>query len=66
MVTSMGTQPCEGCEECQTTYAGSSDDHKPLEPHQWATRYNAITGKPYKYCTVCGSIDKASYDLALL
>lgn len=64
-MTSMGgTQDCQGCTECQTTYAGHPDNHKPLQPHTWGTMYNQHTGKPYKYCTVCQRIDDESYKLS--
>jgi len=59
--TSMGSFDCEGCEKCQTTYAGHPDHHKPLQPHEWINKYNQNTGKPYKYCARCGQIDEESY-----
>ena len=60
-MTSMGASPCQGCEECKTTYAEHPDYHKELQPHKWETKYNTNTGKPYKICSVCGSLDEESY-----
>lgn len=57
----MPVHDCMGCEECKTTYAQHSDHHKPLQPHQWITKYNETTGKPYKICNKCDHIDEESY-----
>lgn len=59
----MGGGPnCHGCEKCQTTFAEHPDYHQPLEPHTWITRYNEITGKPYKICERCSERDEESYN----
>jgi hypothetical protein len=60
--TSQGMQPCEGCEECNTTYASHPKYHDPLQPHIWITRYNQNTGKPYKLCSRCFVKDQVSYE----
>jgi len=64
MSTSMGTRDCEGCNECNTTYAGNLDHHLELQPHDWGTRYHQNTGKPFKYCKKCHTIDAESYKTA--
>lgn len=58
--TSMGSQDCQGCSECKTTFAGHPDHHKELQPHDWGTRYNQNTGKPYKVCNKCHRADEES------
>jgi hypothetical protein len=51
--------PCQGCEKCQTTFAQHPDDHKPLEPHQWAPRFDPQTGGPDRpICAVCHAGDR--------
>lgn len=62
--TSMGTQDCDGCEDCKTTLAGHPDNHKKLKPHVWKTMYNQSTGKPYKRCSKCSELDVESYKKA--
>jgi len=57
----MGSCDCQGCEKCNTTYAGHPDLHEPLQPHDWGTKYNQNTGKPYKVCKKCSEIDDESY-----
>lgn len=53
--SSMGVQPCQGCEDCKTTLASHPDQHKPLEPHEEQIIYNQLTGKPdYIRCKRCG------------
>jgi len=60
--SSMGTgHNCEGCTKCNTTYADHPDHHLPLEPHDWITKYNQNTGKPYKVYNKCCHRDKESY-----
>lgn len=49
-----GVQPCEGCEECQTTFAGHPEGHQPLQPHTFEVYYEG--GKepnPVQMCTRC-------------
>ncbi len=47
-------QPCQGCTECGTTYAGSPSGHSPLEPHQYVQRYSPATGEPtHRHCSRC-------------
>jgi len=52
---------CEGCKECNTTLAVDISLHKPLVDHNYVTKYNSNTGKPYKVCSVCDEIDVDSY-----
>lgn len=53
--------PCQGCEKCGTTYAGSPSGHKPLEPHVWVPRYSSSTGKPNgRMCSRCMKLEKLS------
>lgn len=50
----MTPQPCEGCDECGTTYATRADDHKERAPHDWKPQFNENTGKPDRpLCRVC-------------
>lgn len=64
MSTSMGSQDCQGCEKCKTTFAGHPDHHNELKPHEWIERFHQNTGKPYKICKICHKIDRDSYDNA--
>lgn len=51
----MTYHPCEGCEECQTTFAGHPDFHEPLQPHDFRPVYDRYTGQPEdEECTRCG------------
>jgi hypothetical protein len=59
--TTDGFSDCQGCEKCGTTYAGHPDNHKSLQPHIWKIRYNENTGKPYRICEKCHTIDEKSY-----
>ncbi len=59
--TTDGFQDCQGCTKCETTFASNPEHHKPLQPHDWKTKYNENTGKPYKTCKVCHEIDEESY-----
>lgn len=62
MQTSMGSpKDCQGCSECNTTYAQYPDDHKPLEPHDYSvTMYDQNTGKPFKLCSKCNQAEPES------
>lgn len=60
--TSMGSQDCEGCEKCNTTFAAHPDNHNELKPHEFITKYNSDTGKPYKWCKRCGQKDQESWE----
>lgn len=62
--TSGTMKDCEGCEKCNTTYAGHPNNHSELQPHKWGTKYNQNTGKKYKECNVCYLIDIESYKKA--
>lgn len=46
---SIGPFRCQGCEECGTQ-AGRDE---PPEPHQFVTKYDQNTGKPYQLCRIC-------------
>ena len=52
-------QPCWGCSECNTNFYGEQ-----LKPHDYVTRYNENTGKPYLICKVCMHRDTESYQLS--
>ena len=46
--------PCQGCEECRTTFASNPKDHLPLEPHDWKPQYDQNTGKlKRRRCRLC-------------
>lgn len=49
---------CEGCEECGTTLETSAETHRPIAPHDWETKYDENTGKPYKRCKKCYQKEK--------
>lgn len=52
-------KPCQGCEECGTTYARRAEDHKPIEPHDWVPRFNERTGaQDRRMCKRCHAIEK--------
>lgn len=56
-------QPCEGCDECGTTYAGHPDYHKAIEPHEWEPRFNTRTGEQdRRICKRCLKREKATPD----
>jgi len=55
----MPPQPCQGCKECGTTFAGGPDGHKPLEPHEWEPRFDSRSGKPARpVCKRCHEADR--------
>jgi len=66
MSTSMGSQDCQGCEKCNTTFSGHPDHHRKLEPHNWVIRYNRKTGKPYNVCNNCLKIEDKSYNESMI
>lgn len=53
---SMMPQRCVGCPNCNTTLTSHPDCHKEPEPHQYVTRYDEVTGKPYEICINCSTI----------
>ena len=57
--TSMGAgRDCEGCRECQTTYAEAPNEHHDLQPHEWRPSYDERTGEVrYQVCEKCGVAD---------
>lgn len=56
----MNPQPCEGCTECNTTFAWGPDYHDELQPHEWKQQYDQNTGKPNgAVCTRCYKRDKS-------
>ena len=59
--SSMGVQPCQGCDECGTQYAVGPELHEPRVPHEWGTKYHQNSGKPYKVCTRCYETDRESF-----
>jgi len=61
MWTSDGAHDCQGCDKCNTTYAGHPDHHKELQPHEWGTKFDQNTGKPYKICELCYETDEKSF-----
>jgi len=44
---------CDGCPDCNTTLEIHPDYHKTPEPHDWVTKYDENTGKPYRICQRC-------------
>lgn len=50
---------CEGCGECQTTYAQRAEDHKPLQPHDYEPYYMGGSGpNPAQICKRCHHIER--------
>ena len=49
----MFPEDCQGCDECGTNLATSSEKHKPVAEHEWIIRYNEITGESYLRCKKC-------------
>jgi len=50
----MPPRPCEGCDECGTTFATHATGHMMRAPHNLEIRYDTHTGKPsHKVCTEC-------------
>ena len=46
--------PCQGCAECNTTFATSPGSHLPLGPHVLVDRYDERTGAlSRQICTAC-------------
>lgn len=45
--SSLGIQPCEGCEKCNTTLEESAEYHETPVPHEWKKRWRINrTGEP--------------------
>ena len=59
LTSSMGPgQDCEGCDECQTTFADNPDHHVPLIPHDWEDRVQGPVDNPRRFevCKRCHSV----------
>lgn len=41
--SAMTYHPCEGCDECKTTFSVSPDGHRDLVPHEWVAIYDERT-----------------------
>lgn len=50
---SMPPARCTNCSECGSNLAVSPNSHTEPVPHEWVTRYDTITGIPYKICQWC-------------
>lgn len=64
---SMPPAPCSGCPKCGTrkewcpkvegepgkVYVPKAGNYRQPEPHDWQTRYDEMTGKPYEMCGRC-------------
>jgi hypothetical protein len=50
---SMPVSSCQGCKKCNTTLEEFPMDHKIPEPHEYITKFDENTGKPYEVCRVC-------------
>lgn len=52
--TSMGVAPCTSCKKCGSDLAQGPEGHaESPAPHEYVTRYDQTTGKPYEVCSVC-------------
>ena len=49
----MGVSRCVACPECGSDLAESPTSHSDPIPHEWVTRYDEVTGKPYEICRMC-------------
>jgi hypothetical protein len=50
----MSPQACEVCSVCGSTFSQSPSTHPEPIPHDWITKYDQDTGKPFKMCRRCG------------
>jgi len=57
--SSQGHRPCEGCEDCGTTFAQNPNDHKKKEPHGWVTRTTLEDGVQVENRTYCKNCFKS-------
>ena len=46
-------QPCEACDKCGSTLAMSPESHVEPVSHEWITKYDQNTGKPFEICGRC-------------
>lgn len=53
MFGSMPPNECQVCLKCNSSYAQHPDNHTEPTPHEWITKYNENTGKPYEICNLC-------------
>ncbi len=53
---STGPVDCDGCSACGTQLmpVGYRGEYPVSEPHDWKTKYDEDTGKPYRRCARCG------------
>lgn len=50
---------CEGCEECQTTFAQGPTGHEPLQSHDYETYYmGGSSPNPAQKCKRCHHIER--------
>jgi hypothetical protein len=54
----MGVSACQVCDKCGSTLSGHPDYHADPKPHNWKVLYDDKTGKPYLWCSDCGTMDK--------
>jgi hypothetical protein len=53
MWTSMGVPACTRCKRCGSDFAQGPQGHEEPSPHEYVTRYDEFTGKPYELCQLC-------------
>ena len=59
LLTTDYPQPCMGCNECGTTFAQNTNEHKERVPHEWKLEFNRDTGKPdRRICKRCYEIEE--------
>jgi hypothetical protein len=51
--SSMGVPACWGCTKCKTNLATNPRDHHYPAKHEFVTKYDENTGKPYERCKNC-------------
>ena len=51
--------PCEGCEDCYSTFADNPLGHQPLQPHDYEPYFlGGSTSREVRKCKRCHNIDK--------
>ncbi len=49
----MGVSRCSRCDKCGSDFAQGPSEHVEPEPHEYVTKYDQNTGKPYEMCRRC-------------
>jgi hypothetical protein len=49
----MGVSPCSRCDKCGSDFAQGPNEHEEPALHEYVTKYDQNTGKPYEICRRC-------------